>query len=302
MFDEVSSMDFSQLFSKTISFGIEPFAILTIKLADLLGLDCFFFFFVFSLLTFSALFFAALDINKEHAWLLFSACAIIVLPFSINIMRQGAAIAIIFLAIARTFSDNNRKYSLPLFILACTIHFSSILLLPVFFLKPSLERFGLKRVAIALSIMLILLLFVLPRLLPIIISSGLLPQKYLDAFGSFTSNLMNFDFLFFIALVFLLLITKNRNNSFSEKQNQLFILLVLAGVCYSGIGFFSAYLGRFSDFFWPFIVVSLWSIIDRFKDTRRFKQALLLGVMLAYFTTTTILMGNSELMPYGLSL
>ena len=165
MFDEVSSMSFPQVISKVTSFGIEPFAIFVIKLAKLLGLDCFFFFFVFSLLTFSALFFGMKNIGKKHAWLLFSACVVLVLPFSINIMRQGAAIAIIFLAFTSTLDEDYKKFALPLFILAFTMHFSSILLFPIFLLKPFLKKFGFKRLVTAILVELVVLLFAFPLLL-----------------------------------------------------------------------------------------------------------------------------------------
>ena len=302
MFNEVSSMDISQILYKVMSFGIEPFAIFVIKFSKLLGLDCFFFFFVFSILTFSAFFFGIKNISKEHAWLLFPACIILALPFSINIMRQGAAIAVVFLAFTSTLNKDYKKFALPLFILAFTIHFSSILLFPIFILKPFLKKYGLRRLMTAILVVLVFLLFALPKALPIIINNGLLPQKYLDTFGSFSSNLMNFDFLIFSILAFILLLTKNRTNSFPKELNQLFALLVLAGVCYSGAGFSSAYLGRFADFFWPFIIVAIWLFIDRLEDGRCFKQVLFLSAMLIYFTATTILMGNSELIPYGLSI
>ena len=301
MFNEVSSMDFSQIVSKIISFGIEPFAIFVIKLINLLRLDCFFFFFVFSLLTFAMLFVATNNIAKNSSWLLFSACSIIVLPLSINIMRQGAAIAIIFASIS-SLLIGRKKLAFALFAFAFTVHFSTIVLLPVLFLEPFLKKYGLKHSVFISLIILVFLLFAVPRLLPFIIDNELLPQKYLDTFSSFSSNLMNFDFLFFCILAFLLLITRQRANSYSDRVNRFFTVLVLAGVCYSGMGFFSAYLGRFSDFFWPFVIIASWLLIDRFEDNQRFKQTVFICVTLFYFTITTIVMGNSELIPYGLSI
>ena len=300
MFDEVSMLPFSDALEKVTSLGIEPFAVFSIRILSALGFKYFSFYFVFALITFGFIFLAARKYPNKNAWLFYSTMSIIILPFSINVMRQAAAIAVIALLIARSiYNQKERLANVALFVFAISLHFSVAMLFPLFIVPIFYKLFGFKRTTISLSIAIIASLVVFPRALSFALNHHLISAKYTETLSLFSSNVLNFDFVIFGGLSVLLILTRQRKNSDSKKLNDLITLIVLSNLFYSGIGFFSAYLGRMSDYFWPTAVIGIWLGLDRFKDNRNVKVGIYLTAIILYFVTTCIILGNSQIIPYG---
>lgn len=299
MFDEVSILPLSDAIEKVTSLGIEPFAVFSIRILGALGFKYFSFYFIFALITFGFIFLAARKYPSRNAWLFYSAMAIIILPFSINVMRQAAAIAVISLLIARLIYNPKEHFkNVFLFIFAISLHFSVAMLLPLFIIPVFYKLFGFKRTATVFSIVIIASLIIFPKALSFALDHNLISAKYTETLSLFSSNILNFDFVIFGGLFVLLTLTRKHKNGDSQKLNDLLALIVLCNLFYSGIGFFSAYLGRMSDYFWPTAVVSIWLGLDRFKDSRNVKVGLYLTAIILYFITTCIILGNSQIIPY----
>lgn len=299
MYDEISTIPLEKAIEKVTSFGIEPFAVFSIRLLHAVNLKYFFFYFAYSIITYGFAFLFAKKIPGNRTWLLYSAVAIVLLPFSINVMRQAAAIAVISFLIVRLFYNHEEWLkNLIIFILAIALHFSVVMLIPLFAVYTLYRTFGFKRTATIISLAILALLAVFPKFLSFALNNHLVSDKYTDTISQFSSNLMNFDFIIFIGLFTLLSLTRKRKNSFDSRINDFITLVVLCNVFYSGIGFFSAYIGRMSDYFWPTAIVGLWFGIDRFKDNPRFKTAIYLIGVILYFVFTCIILGNSQIIPY----
>lgn len=299
MYDEISTIPLEKAVEKVTSFGIEPFAVFSIRILHAVNLKYFFFYLLYSIITFGFTYLFANKYSKDKTWLIYSAAAIIILPFSINVMRQAAAIAVISYLIARLFYNHNEWVkNISLFLFAVTLHFSVAMLIPLFTIYAIYRVFGFKRTAAVLSLAIALSLVVFPKFLSFALNNHLVSDKYTDTISQFDSNLMNFDFVIFIGLFTLLVLTRRHKNTYDQETNDFVTLIVLCNIFYSGIGFFSAYIGRMSDYFWPTAIVGLWLGINRFKDDARFKTAIYLAGIVLYFVLTCIILGNSQIIPY----
>ena len=97
-------------------------------------------------------------------------------------------------------------------------------------------------------------------------------------------------------------ITRKHLNGYSRKTNRVMLTMMACGIFYSGLGLFSAYIGRMADFFWPLNIIALWVIVDRFKDSETTKYILFLLVPVLYFVASCIIMGNNQIIPYQILL
>ena len=299
MYNEISTIPLENAIEKVVSLGIEPFAVFSIRILNAVNLKYFFFYLLYSVITFGFTCLFAKKYSKNNTWLIYSAAAVILLPFSINVMRQAAAIAVISYLIARLFHNHNEWLkNVGLFLFAITLHFSVAMLIPLFAIYAVYRVFGFKRTASIASVVIVSSLVVFPKVLSFALNNHLISDKYTDTISQFDSNLMNFDFIIFIGLFVLLTLTRHHNNSFNRETNDFVTLIILCNIFYSGIGFFSAYIGRMSDYFWPTAIVGLWLGIDRFKDSPRFKIAIYLAGIILYFILTCIILGNSQIIPY----
>lgn len=300
IYDSINAGSFDSAISQFLSLSFEPYTILSARLSELLGYGYFFYFLAHSLLTFTACFYASKKIDHDRWWLIYTAISIIMLPYCLNVMRQALATSLFLLLILLLVEERkNWLLILSSFTLMVFCHFSSILLLPVLFLYPLAKTKKFESRFVTVFVAIIASLVVFPFIFSFASRNALLPPKYLEAIGVSKFNLLNFDFVIFLAIATFLFITRKFKNSYGQKHNQYISFVILCNLFYAGIGFFSAYIGRMSDYFWPIAVIGIWFAIDRFKDSFKLKSVVYLGLIVLYFVLSSVVLGNNQIIPYG---
>lgn len=299
MFDVISKESLGQAIARVTSFSMEPTAVLFVKLLHHLSFGYFAFFFSYSLITFACLHLFSKKVDHKNAWFIFGALVLIMLPYCINGMRQAAAVSLFSLLLVNVFNKPRAiLQNLGLFLLTICFHFSAIILAPVLLIAPALKHYSTKKVAIFATFALLCALFVFPKFITILLDTGLMPGKYASTLELYGGSIVNFDFVIFFALAVLLVLTRRKGNSASHIFNSYSVLIILCGLFYAGLGFHSAYVGRMADYFWPFIVFSLWLGIDRFKDSHAFKRFVFIAILVCYFVASYFVLGNSQIIPF----
>ena len=74
----------------------------------------------------------------------------------------------------------------------------------------------------------------------------------------------------------------------------------MTGVAYSAVGFYSGYLGRLADFFWPFAIFMLWQLLSETEEKPLVKITIMYIIAIAYFILAFVIMGTNQLIPYDI--
>lgn len=299
MFDNVASEDYSSSLLRIQTLSMEPTAIFLIKILHHFAYGYFAYFFAYSLLTFSFLYIFSRKLDSRNWWLLFGSIVMIMTPYCINGMRQAAAVSVFSVLLVNIF-QNPRKLLKNTLLLALTIslHFSAALLIPVLIAVLAAKRFGLKKCATVIIVLSLITLLIFPKAITFLLESGIMPYKYAITLAVYEGSIANFDFIIFFALSALLLLTRKFTKQGEEKLSDFATIVIICNLFYAGLGFYSAYIGRMSDYFWPMAAFSIWLGIDRFKDNPTFKRALYVTILASYFILVYFVMGNSEIIPF----
>jgi hypothetical protein len=299
MFDDISSEPLKNSLERIQTFSMEPTAVFLIKILHLFAFKYFAYFFAYSSLTFGLLYLFSRRLDKQNWWIIFGSLVMIMTPYCINGMRQAAAVAVFSLLLIRVFQKPREIVSnFLLFLLTFSVHFSAILLAPVILAVLALKRFRFRNCALFVVAFSLVSLIVFPKAITFMVDSGIMPYKYAATLEVYEGSLANFDFVIFFALSFLLLLTRRHVNKEDIKLNDFATIAVTCNLFYAGLGFFSAYIGRMSDYFWPMAVFSLWLGFDRFRDNDSFKRVLFVASLVCYFVIVYFVMGNSEILPF----
>jgi hypothetical protein len=140
-------------------------------------------------------------------------------------------------------------------------------------------------------------MFALPFAISLVSDLGILSQKHLDTLLGGDGSLININFFatFILAIAFIL--NTRRTKSDNDRQKS---ILMLAGVSYSAIGFYSGYLGRLSTLFWIFIVMAIVDIVAQLFQKESHRVAISSAVAIVYFVLYFGILGFSQIMPYSL--
>ena len=299
LFDEVSSEPIEFSLQRLSSFSMEPTAIISIRLLSHFAFGYFAFFLFYSLITFGCLYLFSRKIDKDNFWLFFGSLSMIMLPYCINGMRQAAAISVFAIFLARIFRNPKEVIkNLALLICAFLFHFSALLLIPAAIVILLYRRFGFKSSAILTISITVFALAVFPKAISVFLETGLMPYKYAETLEVYEGTLLNFDFVIFSCLAILLIVTRKRSLPSQIELEDFTTLAIICNLLYAGLGFYSAYIGRMSDYFWPFATLGIWLCINRFNDSPRFKTALYITAISSYFVLAYFVMGNSEILPF----
>jgi len=304
-YSDIGSDDPSFIRTRIVSGGSEPFIIIVALIGNLLHLPASFLFIVFALIITISFYIAAKMLDKKRAWLYYGMLLFIVFPEGFNMMRQLAAISVQIVAFMYIINclKNKKKISLLLTIFlllfSISIHYSSVILLPVFILPFMVKYIRGRSLMMLFSILAFVCIFAFKTALEIITKTGLLPQKHYETLLQYDGSLINVSFAITVVLSGILLANYWRNKNVNEKQLG---FLMLAGVSYSAIGFYSGYLGRIAVFFWVFGIAILGNIIDQCFEKKSQRNAVNLVVAIGYFVLYYCVLGFNELIPYSFSL
>lgn len=304
MYNQVSNESSSEIMSRLRSGASEPLILLVISLCGNVLFGHWLFFAFFALITALFLYLSFKKFDEKMAWLLYSGAMLILFPLSFNAMRQIAAISVITFVLMNIIFDKEKRY-LHYFLftlLAVSIHYSTILFLPVLLVPLIAIKTNYKRLSFLITIALGVALVVLPPLTTLILEAGILPDKYANTFMQYESAAISFDLLIIGIIAVLAFITRKHFNSYTKETNRIVMTMMSCAVFYAGLGLFSAYIGRMADFFWPINIIALWLIIDRLEDKPQTKMIIFLIIPILYFVASYIIMGNSQIIPYQVML
>lgn len=301
MYQEIGEESLESSLKRVSHGGIEPTAVAFIKLANFLMWPSESFFLAFAAVT---VIFCWLAAKKyQDSALIFTLIMLFLWPLSLNTIRQAAAIALITWLLARRLNQEKWQLCDGLGILmAVGTHFSAALVAPVLVLPFLSKKCKQSKILVFMLGLIGLSLVFGWRILSILMTANFVPAKVSATFALFLKNsgsLFNFDFIIFagLSLVIYLFLQKKR-----LPKNNPMLLVSLAATFYASIGFFSAYLARLSDYFWPILIVEIWLLIDCFKDNLKLKYAVVLTLMLVYFILVYLVLGNGDVFPYRIKL
>lgn len=302
-YDEVNKEAWSMSMWRIGSGSMEPLVVLLSRLGGFLGLGASFMLSCFALITTSFFALCCKKYNSKYAWLCYGLLLFMAFPDSFNMMRQMAAVAVQAYLICDLMQRQQRAQKtnflkiLVLSALAYSLHYSSLILLPLILLPWATKHILYRRMIAFLSIAAAFCMFVLPFAIQIIGSIGILSQKHLDTLMGDDGSLINVNFFTSILLSIAFILNFRRTKSESDKQKS---TLMLAGVSYSAIGFYSGYLGRLSTIFWIFAVMAIVDILIQLFPKKSHRIAISSTVAIVYFVLYFGVLGFSQIMPYSL--
>ena len=304
-YEQVSTSTVQRSIERLESGEMEPFIILTAMFGGFIGVDAWFMFGIFALITVFFLYKTSQKLDKKYYWILYGACLLMVYPNSFNTMRQVAAMSVLsylLSAIIRSIIDKRRVGAVKTILLslfAVSLHYSSLALLPILLIPYITKKFGYHKTFYLMGFLAIFIITLYKPALQVLSSAGILSPKHFATFINTEGSFLNFNFLIcsLLTLVSAFHYKNHRNNNHLNKHN---LIILMAGVAYSAIGFYSGYLGRLADFFWPFAILMLWQLITESKETPLKKVAIMYVIAIAYFILAFVIMGTNQLIPYDI--
>ncbi len=282
--------------------GLEPFAVYASALGNLLQLPPSFLFIIFGIITAAFLLMTTHKFSRNRAWLFYGMLLLIVFPESLNMMRQLAANSIQAFALAYIFKSqryNIRPRVTPILLLlafSVSIHYSSVLLLPVFLLPIIAKRVRGRTLTMLLGLFIAGCVLAFPALLNFVINMGILSERHYETFMAMPGSLINVKFFAAAVLGLIMLANYHRREIRFDKQ---FSLLLLLGMAYSAVGFYSGYLGRLATFFWIFIVMIGSELLCQLFKKDHHRILICSAVAILYFVLYFCVLGMNEVMPYS---
>ncbi len=304
-YKQVSTSTVQRSIDRLKSGEMEPFIILTAMFGGFIGVDAWFMFAVFALITVLFLYKTSRVLDEKYYWILYGVCLIMVYPNSFNTMRQMAAMSVLsylLSAIIRSIINKQRADAVKITILslfAISLHYSSIALLPVLIIPYITKKFGYHKTFYIICCLTIFVVVLYRPALQFLSSAGILSPKHYLTFVSTSGSLLNFNFLICGSLSFIsaLHYRNHRNNNHLNKHN---LIILMTGVAYSAVGFYSGYLGRLADFFWPFAILMLWQLLSETEEKPLVKITIMYIIAIAYFILAFVIMGTNQLIPYDI--
>ncbi len=297
-YEEVAQEDSKEFWRQIVEHETEPMMMFIGWITSNLKSGSWVIFFIYSTITLLFMYLAMRKMVPKKSWLLFGVFLFVAFPDSFNTMRQMAAMSVLaymFSLLVHCWPRDKRELIILvlLLVLAVNLHYATIALLSVLLIPWFSRKFSEKKLSYILTILLVFSLLLFPFLIQFLASSGILSPKHYETLINDFGSFYNFNFLICITLgTFSFFYFKNR------KMTTLTPLMFL-GANYAALGFYSRYLGRLADFFWPFATILAWEILDTFKIPEKAKIIVTLSVSTLYFILAYIIMGTSEIIPYG---
>ena len=302
---DIGNESFAASWSRVLLGAMEPVIVLVAKFGNALHLDASFMFGVFALITLIFLYATAKNFTKSRVWIFYTAMLFFIFPESLNIMRQIAAVSVqayVLSYIFRNFRDKQKTnvwLCVLLTIFAATLHYSSILLIPVLFLPILARKVPTRSLILVLGTLAAVCAFAYPYLLAIIGDIGIISEKHLETFAATDGSIINVKF--FLSLIMAIVFFINYRRTKNLRNKNLGIIL-LGGTVYSSVGFYSGYLGRLAILFWVFIIVSIVEMVWQIFEKDRDRISVVLAICAIYFVLYFSLLGFNAIALYDFAI
>lgn len=237
-----------------------------------------------------------------------------IFSMTLNAIRQGIAMSLVFFASTFILRAEKVKYMLTI-IVAGLFHISALLLLPIYFLGRFVDGNSAIKdkkimnsseyvkyfIRIAFSIVVISLICLNAFALVLSIPGF---EKY-ELYLSFNEQGNNYIFFIKAALV-LLTVILSRYTVFNGnvRQNKLFLLFSVVEVVLLTLGFMSPFVKREALYFSPFLLLILPNMIDAIKGSsvKVVIYAVLVLYGVAFFTVSYFMLDQADIIPYNYSI
>lgn len=285
-YNDIGNEPFAASWSRVLLGAMEPVIVLVAKLGAILHLGPSFMFGVFALITLIFLYATAKNFTKSRVWIFYTAMLFFIFPESLNIMRQIAAVSVqayVLSYIFRNFRDGlktNVWRCILLTLFAATLHYSSLLLIPVLFLPILTRKVPTRSLILVLSVLAAVCAFAYPYLLAIVSDIGIISEKHLETFAATDGAIINVKFILSLVMAIVFLVNYRRTDNLRDKNLG---IILLGGTVYSSVGFYSGYLGRLAILFWVFIIVAIVEMIWQVFEKDRHRISAVLGASAVYF-------------------
>lgn len=303
LYNEIGSESFPITLGRVLGGGIEPFVVGVSFIGNALQMPPCFLFIAFAAITAGFLYLTTKIISVKHAWLVYGALLFMVFPESFNAMRQVAAVSVQAFALAFIFNEHQngrRARIVPMLLLlafSVTLHYSSLLLLPVFVLPTIVKHVRGYTLAMLLCVLIAGCVLAFPKLLDIVVSLHIMSERHYTAFMEMPGSLINIKFFAAAVAAVVLIANYFRRNKQIDKQ---YSLLMLLGVAYAAIGFYSGYFGRLALFFWIFVIMFAIKLICQLFEKENHRVAVCSVAVILYFVVYFCVFGLNAIMPYSL--
>jgi len=285
--------------------GLEPFVVYASALGNFLQLPPSVLFTVFALITTGFLYLTTRTFSRNRAWLFYGMLLLIVFPESLNMMRQLAANSVQAYVLANIFKSqryNVRVRIIPIILLlafSVTLHYSALLLLPVFLLPIIIKYVRGRTLTLLLCLFICACVLAFPMLLNFVIGLGILTTRHYETFMEMPGSIVNIKFFAAAILAAIMLANYNRRELKFDKQ---YSMLLLLGAAYSAVGFYSGYLGRLAMFFWIFIVLVGGEMLCQLFKKDRHRFTICSAAAILYFLVYFCVLGFNAILPYSFAL
>lgn len=271
---------------------------------------------VFLITSFLTIVFFYLGLKKyklKYPGLVFFLYLLTIFPMTMNAVRQGVAMSIMFYAITFILEKNITKY-IVLTILAGLFHISALLLIPFYFIgrlfdvrkeNNHLEFFLTKsKYFIRICVILIISIYILTNVFTLVLS---IPgfDKY-DIYQNLDEEGANYIFYVKItAIAITIIFSKYVLFNINYRQNAfLFAGAVLEALILT-LGFISPFIKREALYFSPFLIMILPNFIDIIgKDIKHrlsiYTLIALYGI--SFFTISYYVLDQADIIPYNSSI
>lgn len=257
-------------------------------------------FIVYAIITVVASSVAILQLPFKYRYIYFAIFLLVIFPLSFNIMRQIAAASLVLLA-SVNFSKKQYISSLIYMLIACLIHYSAIVVVPILFcafiiLRLKDKNLLKKNIIITTSAAVILTMLIIPLLLYGFVKMDFVPYKYIDYFQFKEIGFNSTFFLMIILLVGSLSIARKRISEMSRIEIVFLILSVFA-VIFLSIGFYSD-IGR--RLYVLLLLPTLYLCTHLFIDRVNAKSSVILVLCLAILYNVIFygVLENGQVLPY----
>ena len=285
--------------------GLEPFVVYVSAIGNYLQLPPSFLFFAFAIITTGFLYLTTRTFSRNRAWLFYGMLMLIVFPESFNMMRQLAANSVQAFALARILKAqryNVRVRIVPIILLLAAsvmLHYSSVLIMPVFLLPIIIKYVRGRTLALLLCLFICGCVLAFPTLLNFVINLGILTTRHYETFMEMPGSIINIKFFTAAILAAIMLANYRRRELKFDKQ---YSLLLLLGAAYAAVGFYSGYLGRLAVFFWIFIVMIGGEMLCQLFKKDRHRFAICSAAAILYFLVFFCVLGFEAIIPYSIAL
>ncbi|MCA9319020.1 EpsG family protein, partial [Candidatus Saccharibacteria bacterium] len=248
----------------------------------------------------------------RYPGLVFFLYLLTIFPATMNAVRQGVAVSIMFYAFTFILNKKPLKYTL-LTLLAGLFHISALLLIPFYFLgrlfdvqKRSLHKLQLlakSRFFIRLGLVLILLSLVMANVFTLVLG---IPgfEKY-ELYLNLPEEGSNYIFYIrLFLLITILLLAKYTIFKGDYRQNAFIFAGAMVEIIILILGFASPFIKREALYFSPFLIMLLPNIINLLEQRVRYRFTLYTACLLygiSFFTVSYLLLDQANIIPYNSS-